>query len=413
MLTIYRRHRKDCEHRDEGRKYRRCRCPIWADGFLSGQDIRKSLETHDWEKAQDIIREWEATGVQDAGSHGRHVSIAQACDDFLADAEARNLRERTIYKYRLLFRHLKAFSEERGLRFVKELDTPTLRKFRSSWKDSNLAALKKLERLRSFFRFVRENGWLAENPATKISNPKVTMRPTLPFTHDEMIRILAAVAKRVDSCQRPGRNNARRLRGLVLLLRYSGLRIGDAVSCSVDRLANGKLRLYTQKTGTHVHCPLPEFVVTELGAIPKMSERYWFWTGNGKPETAVADWQGRLLDVFEDMKVEEFARANKIEAVEALKQLEQKGNKIADGHAHRFRDTFAVELLLAGVPLERVSILLGHTSVKVTERHYAPWVRERQEQAEADVKRTWAQDPVALLESKGTPEGHGKRSVPN
>jgi hypothetical protein len=59
------------------------------------------------------------------------------------------------------------------------------------------------------------------------------------------------------------------------------------------------------------------------------------------------------------------------------------------GHAHRFRDTFSVELLLAGVPIERVSILLGHQSVRITGKHYAPWVRARQEQLEADVRRTW------------------------
>src|SRR5580704_17451747 len=144
MLTIYRRHRKDCEHRNEGRKYRRCRCPIWADGFLSGQEIRKSLETRDWEKAQDMIREWEAKGVQETKSQSLHATISQATEEFLSDAEARNLHDRTVYKYRLLFRHLKAFAETRGLRFLKELDTSTLRKFRATWKDGNLAALKKL-----------------------------------------------------------------------------------------------------------------------------------------------------------------------------------------------------------------------------------------------------------------------------
>jgi hypothetical protein len=43
--------------------------------------------------------------------------------------------------------------------------------------------------------------------------------------------------------------------------------------------------------------------------------------------------------------------------------------------------------------MERVSILLGHSSVKVTERHYAPWVQARQAQLEADVARVWKKDP--------------------
>jgi integrase len=82
--------------------------------------------------------------------------------------------------------------------------------------------------------------------------------------------------------------------------------------------------------------------------------------------------------------------------------------KVPTGHAHRLRDTFAVELLLAGVPLDRVSVLLGHSSIRITERHYAPWTRSRQEQIEADLKAAWSNDPVILTDGKGTPEMQGK-----
>jgi integrase/recombinase XerD len=43
-----------------------------------------------------------------------------------------------------------------------------------------------------------------------------------------------------------------------------------------------------------------------------------------------------------------------------------------------------------GVSLESVSKLLGHSAIKITERHYAPCVKARQEQLEAELRRIWS-----------------------
>ncbi len=51
-----------------------------------------------------------------------------------------------------------------------------------------------------------------------------------------------------------------------------------------------------------------------------------------------------------------------------------------------------------------MSILLGHQSVRITEKHYAPWVRSRQEQLEADLTNAWKNDPVISTSN----EVHGR-----
>lgn len=59
------------------------------------------------------------------------------------------------------------------------------------------------------------------------------------------------------------------------------------------------------------------------------------------------------------------------------------------GHSHQLRDTFAVNLLQRGIPMEEVSKLLGHTSIKTTERSYAPWVTARQDRLDSLVAGTF------------------------
>jgi integrase/recombinase XerD len=207
----------------------------------------------------------------------------------------------------------------------------------------------------------------------------------MPLTHEEMVKILTACNGLLITTPIEGKLNAHRLKTLVLLMRYTGMRVSDAVTLTSDRLDGKRLFLYTQKTGVPVYTVLPDSVLKALEATPRMTDTRYFWSGQGKRETVICHWQMRLKKVFD------LAEVSKGE-----------GNAIS----HRFRDTFAVELLLAGVPIERVSILLGHQSVRVTERHYNPWVRSRQEQLEADVARAWKLDPVLNQKIIGTNRVH-------
>jgi len=50
------------------------------------------------------------------------------------------------------------------------------------------------------------------------------------------------------------------------------------------------------------------------------------------------------------------------------------------------RDTFAVSLLVKGVSLEHVATLLGN-SVKIVQKHYAPWETKRQEALDEAISR--------------------------
>ena len=49
-----------------------------------------------------------------------------------------------------------------------------------------------------------------------------------------------------------------------------------------------------------------------------------------------------------------------------------------DPHPHQFRHTFATKLLSHGTSVENVAALLGN-SPRIVWRHYAAWVKERQE----------------------------------
>jgi integrase len=391
MLSVYTRHYPPCKKKNPA--WRRCKCPKWIQGTMdSGEFIRRSAKTRSWEKAEKLIRKIEkqpaeAQPVQPppaplkieepkSTSGPKRTKIEDAVGTFIDDAVARGLKDSSLQKLRnLCKRQLLEWAKRESLVYLDELTTANLTVFRSEWKDGALARKKKHERMISFLKFCVDCGWLLTNPAKAMRRVKSDPVPTDYFPKEEFEKILEATNEYRDPDYEEVYNHATRLRILVLLMRWSGLRISDAVALERSRLEGNKLFLYQAKTGLPVYVPLPHDVAENLRAIPpgaKPNPRYFFWSGNGDPRSAVKDWQ------------RSFRRLFKIANITKLDGTRKRC------YPHMFRDTFAVELLLSGVPIDQVSILLGHSSVKITEKHYSPWVKARQEQLESSVQKSWA-----------------------
>jgi len=323
---------------------------------LEGKALRHSLDLTNWEAAQRRVRDLEIHGEAQA------VNVEEACEKFLADCEGRKLSPATIKKYKYVCDELKRTFGPQSLRSVSVDD---VRSLRNSWHYAPLTALKRLEYVRTFFSFCVASGWMQANPAKGIKSPKIKAVPTAPFEGDEWERIVWAVDSYCEVHPESVLRVQKQLRALVLLLRYSGLRISDAVALKRNRIDKaGRLFVHAIKNQKPVWLPLPKEVVKAIDACDE-GNPYLFWSGAGKFSTALGMWRLR------------FARVAKIAGI--------KGR----GFAHRLRASFSAELLNKGVPLEMVATILGN-SARIVEKHYASFVQSRQISLEAAVKRTWA-----------------------
>jgi integrase len=220
--------------------------------------------------------------------------------------------------------------------------------------------------LRSFFRYALNAGLIPRNPAAALSAIKVDVAPTLPLDAGQYERLLDAVGEVFSDPVKVAR-----IRALIRCMRYTGLAIGDVVCLERTAVRYDAAKQITRvvtsraKTGVDVSIPIPADLARELAEVANGNPRYIFWqTGNGASESAIKQWHRDLRQVFEKAGMPK-------------------------GHPHQLRDTAAVEWLNAGIPLEEVSRLLGHASIRTTEKHYAPWVKSRQDRLDSLVMATW------------------------
>jgi integrase/recombinase XerD len=156
------------------------------------------------------------------------------------------------------------------------------------------------------------------------------------------------------------------------IMRWTGLAPIDVMTLRRSHVTlNEKVNLYQikrkrNKSGTDVMVPFSREVGDQLMSVERVSDVYFFWSGNGKPQSAISNWGQRYIaPVFQ------------------AAGIESTGNMLS----YRLRDTFAVTLLENDATMEDVAQLLGNT-LKVCEKHYGKWSEERQKKVNAIITRT-------------------------
>ena len=299
------------------------------------------------------------------------MTLAEAHESFLEDRKACGLSESTLEGYASLFRRWAERARATGRGDLADWDAAALREWREGWGCAVGTHRLRLSKIKAFCTFAVAEGWVDESPARRLRPPKVAAAPTMPLSVNEMRMLL-----------RSAESSSPRDRAFVLLMRYSGLAIQDAATLARDKLDGTLLTLRRGKSGELVQVDLPEPVVDALEGLP-VEGRHYFWTGKSAPVTAAKLWRRRLGAVAANAKVDNF-------------------------RSHRLRDTFAVGLLLAGVSMEDVSVLLGHSSIRTTERFYAPWNKSRRDRLVRVVREAYGKD--RLLEEI-RPNNNGRAVV--
>jgi integrase len=355
MLSLYRRHMKKCGA--DSRENLRCQCPIWMDWTSGSTRLHKSLGIRDWQAAQRRARDMEADGIDgySIGDRGA-LTVKKATDDFEADAK-NNIQASTSKQYKILLSRLNSFCKDRGYVFLKQLGVVQVREFRNSWTSySPRTAGNHVARLKKFFSWCVENGWLAESPAKPLKMPKFEETDVIPFSEEEVGKILKA-------CEAYPGPNRDRLIVLTKLMLVTGLAIGDASMLSKKQVVKNQSGWYVElrraKTGTAVSCPIPN----ELGKLfHSLAGETPFWSGKSDLEDLTKNWRKIFGRVFKTAGVK--------------------------GHPHQFRHTTAKRLLVAGLPVSHVATLLAN-SENIVRKSYSKWIPERQAAFDNAIRAVW------------------------
>lgn len=395
------RHSATCPALHNISRLGRCRCPKYL--YVRGERLRISAHTRSWETAREKAAEYVdshdpemiARDVAVEDERPTQILLSEAVAKFLAARQLVNSCQKTIDNLKPDCNQLLHFIGERNRKlpesskifYVSQVTAPLLNDWMATWKGRQkldrhgepttectlYTKAKKRKHINMFFRYCADQGWLKDNPAAKMlkiskrNNPSAI--PKIPFSREQMTAILIAAKKE---------NHSQRAHAFVSTMHRSGLSILDTTTLERSRLHDdNRLALYRTKTGEDVYLLLEPQLAGELRQLPAIdgSSRYFFWHGQRQPKHASNNWGKILRKIFDRAEI---------------KLRDRYGNPLQPS-SHFFRNTFAKEMLEAGLSIDQVAMLLADSPATVYE-HYHKWVPDLQATLDRAVRASWDRD---------------------
>lgn len=223
--------------------------------------------------------------------------------------------------------------------------------------------------LSSAYEYAIENSYIKDNPVLKSRMPSFahSIKSDVPEYSAEQVRKLLLFAKENDS----------HIYIFLLLALYTGLRKGELIALTWDDVDYDKklLRVNKSRTGSRKaitaqittpktessnrKIPLNDTVLEALKAEKKRQDEYSAMLGNGYDKSSSF--------IIRTVLGKPYVNLSAINRV--VNRLTEKAG-LPHCTIHGFRHSVASILDNNGVPIQDISVLLGHESVQTTERIY-------------------------------------------
>jgi integrase/recombinase XerC len=278
----------------------------------------------------------------------RRTTVEKATDQFLRVLRERNASAHTIKAYA---GDLENFANHIGARDWKHIDHIAVRGFLSHLYEKGLSkasVARSLAAVRSLYRWLAQEGVVAQNPAKLVSTPKLPKKlPRVP-TIEEMNSVLDGAMPEVAAF--PERD-----RLLLELLYGCGIRNSELIGINVDDIrASAEAILIRGKGKKERYVPFGGSAASALREYLPTRQKILADTKKTTPALLINQRGGRLT-------VRSVGRI--VKKIAVAKGLSP------DVHPHTLRHAFGTHMLEEGADLRAIQEMLGHERLSTTQRY--------------------------------------------